>query len=76
MNVAGPEDRRDMALTSNRVVSMRLSVMSRLRESVQRVSAIGAPARLMTASARSRACSHGPMSRAFHSTACICTSGR
>lgn len=66
MSVAGFEDKRDKALTSKRVVRTRLSVRSCLRATVQRASAIGAPARLIIASAPSMACSHGPVSRAFH----------
>lgn len=68
MNVTGLEKRRESALTSRRVESMRLSVRSCFRAWVQRPSAIGAPARLMIASASARTCSQGPGSRPFHST--------
>src|SRR6185437_16306065 len=68
MKVAGLEEQRDSALTSKRVVSTRLSVMSCFRTSVQGASAIGAPARLMNASASSRTCSQGPVSCPFHET--------
>src|SRR4029079_15569201 len=57
-----------MASTRWRVARTRLSVSHCLRASVQRPSAIGAPARLMTASALSRQCSQAPASRPFHST--------
>src|SRR6187549_2562482 len=47
------------------VALTRLSQMSRLRASVQRFSAIGAPARLMTASASLNTVGHVPPERGF-----------
>ena len=67
--VPGFDLQRDRASARRRVVRTRLSVRSRLRAPVHRPSAIGAPARLMMASAPSRQCSQVPASRLFHSTA-------
>lgn len=68
MRTLGFADRCDRASTRRRVRCTLLSVRSRFRACVHRASAMGAPARLMTALAPSRHCSQAPGSRPFHST--------
>ena len=67
--VRGFDLQRERASARRRVVRTRLPVRSRFRASVHRPLAIGAPARLIMASALSRQCSQVPASRLFHSTA-------
>src|SRR5687768_18486882 len=56
MKTAGGRDAAAIAETNDTVDSIRLARISRLRSSVQRAPAMEAPARLITASDRSRAC--------------------